>query len=85
MKSRIIGLVRLIVALLPAVNMILVYFGKSPLPFTSDELNVALSGVVEFFAVLWAWWKNNNMTKAAQTSQDILKDLKENKVGGEAE
>ena len=85
MKERVKAIIRLLIALLPAVNMILVYFGKSPLPFSEDEINVAVSAVVEVLGILWAWWKNNNMTKHAQLAQDILNDFKadKNKVGGE--
>lgn len=85
MKSRVEAIVRLLVALLPAINIILVQFGMSPLPFDSDELNIFLSSVVEFLGLIWAWWKNNNITFEAQTAQEILKQLKEDKdkVGGE--
>ena len=85
MRSRIEAIVRLIVALVPAINIVLVYFGKSPLPFSQDEVNIGLSMVIQVLAVIWAWWKNNNMTKEAQTAQDILKQFKEdkNKIGGE--
>ena len=87
MKQRVEAIVRLIVAILPMINIILVYFGKSPLPFSEDEVNVALSAAVEFLGILWAWWKNNNMTKEAQVAHNILNDFKVNKdkVGGEVE
>ena len=85
MRSRVEAIVRLIVALVPAINIVLVYFGKSPLPFSQDEVNIGLSMVIQVLAVIWAWWKNNNMTKEAQVAQDILNDFKEgkNKIGGE--
>lgn len=85
MKSKIEGIIRLLVALVPAVNIILVSFGKSPLPISEDELNVALSAFVEFIGIFWAWWKNNNMTFNAQAAQGILDQMKKdkNKVGGE--
>lgn len=85
MKDRVEGIIRLIVALVPAINIVLVALGKSPLPIDQDELNIALSAAVEFFGILWAWWKNNNMTFAAQTSQKFLEDIKKDagKVGGE--
>ena len=87
MKSRIEAIIRLIVALVPAVNIVLVYFGKSPLPFSEDEINVALSAVVEFLGILWAWWKNNNITHEFQIAQKVGEKLKadKNKVGGESD
>ena len=85
MKERVKAIVRLLIAVLPAINMVLVYFGKSPLPFSEDEINIAASAVVEALGILWAWWKNNNMTEQAQLAQDILNEFKadKNKVGGE--
>lgn len=87
MRDRIEALIRLIVALVPAINIILVYFNKSPLPFSEDEINVALSAVVSFLGILWSWWKNNNITFEAQTSQKFLDQLKDDagKVGGEGD
>ena len=87
MKDRVTAIIRLLVAFLPAVNMILIYFGKSPLPFSEDEINMAFSAVVEVFGILWAWWKNNNMTHAFQISQKIGEQIKndQNKVGGEGD
>lgn len=85
MKERVKAIVRLLIALLPAINIVLVYFKMSPLPFDEDEVNMAASAVIEFLGILWAWWKNNNITLQAQLAQDILNDFKENKekVGGE--
>lgn len=85
MRSRVEAIVRLIVALVPAINIVLVYFGKSPLPFSQDEVNIGLSMVIQVLAIFWAWWKNNNVTKEAQVAQDILKQFKKdkNKIGGE--
>lgn len=87
MKSKVEAIIRLIVALVPVINIILVYFGKSPLPFSEDEINVALSAAVSFIGILWSWWKNNNITHEAQTAQAVLNDLKadKNKVGGESD
>ena len=87
MKDRVEGIVRLIVALVPAVNIILVALGKSPLPIDQDELNIALSAAVEFLGIMWAWWKNNNMTFEAQVSQKNLEEMKKdkNKIGGEGD
>lgn len=87
MRSRVEAIVRLLVALLPAINIILVQFNMSPLPFDSDDLNVFLSSVVEFLGLLLAWWKNNNMTFEAQLAQKELDKLKDdrNRIGGEGD
>lgn len=88
MEQRIKAIIRLFVALVPVANIVLVQFGKSPLPFTQDEVNAGLSAVVAVLGIFWAWWKNNNMTKAAQSLQETLDELKEvdrDEAGGEGD
>jgi len=88
MKQRTEAIARLVVALVPVANIILIQVGKSPLPFTQDEVNVGVSAVVSVLGICWAWWKNNNMTKAAQSLQETLVELKEvdrDEAGGEGD
>lgn len=85
MSERIKGIIRLLAALVPALNIVLVALGKNPLPFTPDELTVALSGAVTFVGILWAWWKDNNMTNVSISLYPTKVRWKKNKdkVGGE--
>ena len=88
MSERVKAIIRLIVALVPVFNIVLVQAGKSPLPFTQDEVNAGLSTVVAVLGIIWAWWKNNNMTKAAQSMQPALNELKavdKDEAGGEGD
>lgn len=89
MSERIKAVIRLIVALVPVFNILLVQLGKSPLPFTEAEINAGLSAVVAVIGILYAWWKNNNITPEAQSLQPTLNELKRlNKVsesGGEGD
>lgn len=87
MNDKTKAIIRLFVALVPVANIVLVQFGKSPLPFTQEEVNTGLSAIVAVIATVYAWWKNNNITIEAQTSQKILDQLKEDsdKVGGEGD
>lgn len=88
MSERVKAIIRLIVALVPVFNIVLVQAGKSPLPFTQDEVNAGLSTVVAVLGIFWAWWKNNNMTKAAQSMQPALNELKaidKDEAGGEGD
>lgn len=88
MNERTKAIIRLLVALVPVLNIILVQFGKSPLPFSQEEVNAGLSAVVAVLGILWAWWKNNNMTRAAQSLQETLVELKEvdrDEAGGEGD
>lgn len=88
MNQRTEAIARLIVALVPVANIVLIEFGKSPLPFTQDEVNVGVSAVISVLGICWAWWKNNNMTRAAQSLQETLDELKEvdrDEAGGEGD
>ena len=87
MSERVKAFIRLAVALVPVINLVLVQFGYSPLPFSQDEVNAGLSSVAAALAIAYAWWKNNNITPEAISLQPTLKELKRlNKkglVGGE--
>ena len=89
MSERVKAIIRLVVALVPVLNIILVQYGLSPLPFTEDQINAGLSAVVAVCGILYAWWKNNNITPEAISLQPTLKELKrlnkENKAGGEGD
>lgn len=87
MRSKVEAAARLIVALVPVLNIVLVQYGKSPLPFTEEEANVAVSAIVAALATIYAWWKNNNITIEAQTGQKVIDELKANrdKAGGEGD
>ena len=88
MKQRTEAVARLLVALVPVANIVLIEFGKNPLPFTQDQVSVGISSVVSVLGIFWAWWKNNNMTRAAQSVQETLDELKEidrDEAGGEGD
>lgn len=89
MGERVKAVIRLLVALVPVVNILLIQIGKSPLPFTADEINTGLSMVVAVGGIFYAWWKNNNITQEAQSLQPWLLELKkvnkQAKAGGEGD
>lgn len=75
--ARAIAITRLIVSLIATINLFLVAFlGWTPIPVDDATLYAALSGIAAVIADLWAWWKNNCMTKAAQKAQGVLTELK---------
>lgn len=54
-------------------NQTLVIGGKSPLPFSDEEVGQAASMILTVGASLWAWWKNNSFTQAAIAADEKLK------------
>lgn len=70
-KMMIIRTVVLFVALL---NQSLVLAGFSSLPFTDKQIENGLTIVFTIVASLWAWWKDNDITRKARERKQFLKD-----------
>lgn len=69
-------IVRTVVLAVALFNQVLVMAGKSPLPFTNEEVTEGVSMILTAGASIWAWWKNNSFTQAAIKADDVLKNLK---------
>lgn len=55
--------------------------GGFGLTVDSDALLTVVLCAVALVAGVWSWWKNNNLTDAAQAAQEVLDGIK----GGETE
>lgn len=75
MKAK--AITRLIVMAVLTVNAALTLAGKNPLPFDENAVTEVATQVAAGLSALWAWWKNNNVTQAAQLAQMQLKAIKE--------
>ena len=75
MKDRSIALIRLIVPLYSFVNLTLLAFGYTPLPFETNQIETALTALLGAGSLIYAWWKNNNMTEAAQRAGKIRMNM----------
>lgn len=64
-------LVRTIVLVVALLNQILTAAGKNPIPYSDDELYTALTTALTVAATLWAWWRNNSLTEAAQAADEV--------------
>lgn len=73
------ALVRLVVLAIVLLNQALIVFGWNPLPFSEDQIFEAVSSVGAVAVGLWAWWKNNSVSKEAQQADRYLTALKEDK------
>ena len=71
------AIVRLIVLVILLINQALIVFGLNPLPFSEEQIYEAVSSVATVIVALWAWWKNNSITKEAQEADEYLQELKE--------
>lgn len=80
MNPLVMALVRLIVPVFGVFNMWLIQKGYNPLPFSEEDVSAFLIGAATVLTTVWAWWKNSNITKEAQTAQLYLDDLKDKKV-----
>ena len=68
--ERLVAIVRLIVPLVVAIENMAGYALDAGL-----VANIAMT-VATIAAFVWAWWKNNNVTEAAQIAQEYLDALK---------
>lgn len=61
-------------------NMILANYGWIPLEITSDQIYQAASTVAVILSAIFIWWKNNNVTKNAKKSQQVLNGLNDGQI-----
>ena len=69
-NQRIVAIVRLLVMLASAVA------GGFGLALDPDSLGTIAACAVALVAGVYGWWKNNNLTKAAQDAQAYLDAIK---------
>ena len=76
------AIIRLVVLAILLLNQVLITFGWNPLPWSEDEIYEAVSSIATVIMALYAWWKNNSVTKEAQKADEYLKELKEQRKNG---
>lgn len=81
--AKAIAITRGLVAIITIVNLVAQSFGWAPLGLDYETIYAVVSGVAAIIATIWAWWKNNNVTKAAQKAQLVLAQTKEDKCSTE--
>ena len=72
-------IIRTVVLIVALINQVLTMTGHSVLPFDEQQITDGLSMLFTVAAALWAWWKNNSFTKAAQAADVYLKAAKDDK------
>ena len=76
MKIKSDTIIRTIITAVALLNSVLVILGKSPIPWSNDELYEGMSAALAVITTLWSWWKNNSFTTAAIKADKYMKELK---------
>ena len=69
-------IIRTAVLVLALANQVLSALGKSPLPIEDSAVETLISAGATIFAAVWAWWKNNSLTAAAQKADEYMDAIK---------
>lgn len=77
MNGRVQAIIRLVVTLVLFINAILTAMGKNPIPLDENTISAVISEIASVVAIIWAWWKNANITKEAQYWQKRKEDARE--------
>ena len=75
-NQRIAAFARLVVPFYALVNAFLLSMGYNPMPFSDEDVTVALNTAIGAVGTLHVWWKNSNVTREAQEAQLIYDQVK---------
>jgi SPP1 family holin len=76
-----IALIRLVVLFILLFNQALIMLGWNPIPYSEEQIYEGVTWIATVIVTLWLYWKNNNITYAAQQSQERLDQMKALKDG----
>lgn len=79
------AIIRLLVTFILVLNAGLTAKGLNPIPFDEATVTDVLTQIFAGGAIIWSWWKNNNVTKKAQEAQDYKKALAEDGDGSDSQ
>lgn len=68
--------IRTIVLAIALLNQMFAMFGIQQLNIDEETIYQAVTAILTIGSAVWAWWKNNSFTKAAQEADKVLKELK---------
>lgn len=77
--------IRLLVAAILMLNGVLTAKGLNPIPFDESAFSDVALQVATGLSVIWVWWKNNNVTRAAKEAQSYKKALQEDGDGSDSQ
>ena len=76
MKGKKGAIIRILVLAITTTNAILTAMGKNPIPFDETSFTECIAYIINGVAAVWAWWKNNDMTKEAVEGTALTHALK---------
>lgn len=69
-------IIRTIILGIALLNQIFAMFGISQLDIDDDVIYQVVTAIATIGSAVWAWWKNNSFTEAAQEADKVLEELK---------
>lgn len=76
-KEKSKAIIALVILVLTLVNSGLQLAGYDTIPINNEKVELVLTLVSSAGASVYAWWKNQNVTKEAVQSQEYLNELKD--------
>ena len=70
------AIIRIAILAITLANAILTAAGKNPIPFDETAFTECLSYIISGIAAVWAWYKNNDLTREAVEGTALMKALK---------
>lgn len=83
-KERAKAIATLIVSLYSMTSAGFALAGHNPLPFTTDQVSAGVFSVLSVLSVLYAWWKDQNLTEAAAAGSVVTRSIKLSQSSGNA-
>jgi SPP1 family holin len=71
------AIIRLAVLIAAIINQALIAAGHDALPWSDSEIGAGASTLITAITALWAWWKNNSITKPAIAADKVLAAIKD--------
>ncbi|GAB2561210.1 phage holin [Gracilibacillus alcaliphilus] len=68
------AIVRLVVLIILLANQALITLGWEPFPFSEEEIYTGVSTVATIVMTLYAWWKDNPVSRKARYNEEYLKE-----------
>lgn len=76
MKIKKDTIIRTIILALALMNQIMSASGRAVLPISDEQVEALVSTGATVLAAVWAWWKNNSLTKDAIAADAYLDALR---------